>query len=285
MSSDHQTPCVTSCGRPAEGAFLCRWCGDELGHDLTGVGELAGELDTAVARLSRLGDTVAITHQGPPPIPFDPGAAEAQAVLVNTLSTWCREVSDRTGHELPADDEGQVAGWLRARMHIIRTHPAAAEIVDEITHAVRNGWRVVDRPPGKAFVGPCGSETPQGPCTVDLYARSDPSWPGQLDPRQAVIACPGCGAEWNTEKRREWLRDRLRGALATPREIAAAGPIAGCAVNVKTIRTWADRRVIMSYPNPTGGPARHEIGEVIDRATAISTRSARQAGHSPRTRV
>lgn len=183
-SSEHTHPCAAHCGRPADGYFLCRGCTDELASHLGSVAALSRELDITVCRGARFSQSVAVSTSGPPPLPFDPGAAEALAVLRNTLTTWARDVAAHLGHRLDmADTDAAVAAWLHVRRHTLRTHPAAGELADELTHAITHGWRAVDRAPGRVYIGPCGADG----CTLDLYGRADPARPGRPDPRQAVV--------------------------------------------------------------------------------------------------
>lgn len=280
MSSDHTHPCTAHCGRPAEGYYLCRWCADELAHQLAQVVTVAAELTITVTRQARMSQPVAVATSGPAPLPYDPHASDALNTLDNTLSTWARDVSERLGHTLDAEDTGGAARWLRARRDALRSHPAAGELADEIAHAVGHAWRAVDRAPGRVYIGPCGADTGNGPCPLDLYGRADPSRPGRLDPRQSVVRCP-CGAQWNATQRREWLLDRLNESLATAREIASAvGVIGGLAINEKTIRTWHNRgRISARGRNPAGVPL-HRIGDVVHVATSSATR--RRAGSHAR---
>lgn len=273
MSSDHTHPCLAHCGRPAEGYYLCRWCADELARQLASVAAVAEELNITVSRLARFAQSVPVATSGPAPLPFDPNASDALGILHNTLSTWARDIAGRLGHALDADPSAaSVARWLRARRDAIRSHPAAGELADEITHAVVHAWQAVDRAPGRVYVGPCGADTDTGPCPLDLYGRADPSRPGRLDPRQSVVRCQ-CGAQWNASKRRAWLLDRLNDSLATAREIASAvGMIGELPVNEKTIRTWHNRgRIVARGHNPAGVPL-HRIGDVVQVATNSATR-------------
>lgn len=272
MSSDHTHPCRAGCDRPAEGYYLCRWCADELAHHLASVSTVAGELTITVTRQARMSQPVAVATSGPAPLPFDPHASDALNILHNTLSTWAREVSDRLGHELDAADSTDAARWLRARRDALRSHPAAGELADEIAHAVAHAWQAVDRAPGRVYIGPCGADTGEGPCPLDLYGRADPSRPGRLDPRQSVVRCP-CGAQWNASQRRAWLLDRLNDSLATAREIASAvGMVGDRPVTEKTIRTWHNNgRLEARGRDPKGVPL-HRIGDVVQVAATTATR-------------
>lgn len=263
--SEH--PCVTGCGRPADGYFLCRACTDELHAALAHVPWLLSQLWVNEIRAARYSDAAG---GGDPTavhaLPYDPGAADVRNALVTAVTTWGRDVEDFTGHVCKADTAEHAAIWLHHQVPHLRTHPAIGELHTDLLSVIRRAYRVIDRPHGSVFVGPCGAETEHGMCQEDLYARADPSGRARLDPRQATVRCR-CGAEWDAEKRRDWLLSELRHTLATAHEIAsAAGTLGGFTLNVKTIRTWASRGQIPSHYPPGGGPARHPIGEVVDQA-------------------
>lgn len=267
MSADHTHPCASGCHRPADGYLLCRWCAHELATALNAVPWLLAQLRINTTRTARYtdspgGNDPTAVHA----LPYDPGAASVRDALINALSTWARDLEDFRGQPCPASTAEELARWIRARVHAIRTHPAAGELHADLLRVIRRSYTVIDRPLGRIFVGPCGAATEMGSCGEDLYARADPQGSGRIDPRQATVRC-SCGAEWDAEKRREWLLSELRDTLATAGEIAsAAGTLAGRTLSAKTIRTWAARGQIASHHPPGGGPARHPIGEVVDHA-------------------
>lgn len=266
MSSDHTHPCTVHCGRSAEGYLLCRWCGADLAAMLHTMPWLLRQLRVNETRRSRYSEQAGASDPtAVHALPYDPGAAQVRHAVTTALDTWARDVSDRTGRPYAAYTAETAADWLRTQLQAIRLHPAAAELHNEITRLTGRAYRVIDRPQGRIYVGPCGALTPEGTCGEDLYARADSSGT-RLDPRQATVRC-GCGAEWDAEKRRDWLLGELRDTLATAREIASAvGMLAGRTISAKTIRTWANRGQIPSHYPPGGGPARHPIGEVVDYA-------------------
>lgn len=264
MSTD---PCVAGCGRPADGYFLCRWCGEELHTALGHVPWLLRQLRVNETRSARYSDANGANDPtAVHALPYDPGAADVRDALTTAVNTWARDLETVTGHSCEADTAEAAAMWLREQISPLRIHPAAAELHTDVMSVIRRSYRVIDRPQGSIFVGPCNAVTETGACREDLYARADPSGRARLDPRQATVRCR-CGAEWDAEKRRDWLLDELRGTLATAREIASAvGWLAGHTLSVKTIRTWASRGQIASHHPPGGGPARYPIGEVVDQA-------------------
>lgn len=267
MTSDHTHPCAVGCGRPTDGYFLCRWCGHDLASTLSTMPWMLRQLRINETRFARYSDQAGSNDPtAVHALPYDPSAATVADAITGALGTWARDVADRTGKPCSASTAAEAAEWLRTELHAIRLHPAAAELHNEITGLAGRGYRIIDRPQGRVYVGPCGARTPDGYCSEDLYARADPNGRARLDPRQGTVRCR-CGAEWDAEKRRDWLLSELRDTLATAREIASAvGMLAGRTVSAKTIRTWASRGQIASVYPPGGGPARHPIGEVVDYA-------------------
>ena len=266
MSTDATHPCVTHCGRPADGMLLCRGCTHEIVDALDRVPWLLNQLRVNETRAARYTDPAGSSDSDAHALPYDPGAADVRDALVTALTTWTRDLEDRSGHTCPAEVPGELAQWIRAQTNEIRRHPAAAELHADLLSVIGRAYRVIDRPLGRVYVGPCGAATDAGACPADLYARPDPAGTGRIDPRQATVRCE-CGAEWDAEKRREWLLSELRDTLATAGEIAsAAGMLAGRTLNAKTIRTWAARGQIASHYPPGGGPAQHPVGEVVDHA-------------------
>lgn len=268
MSREHVSPCVNRCGRPADGYFVCTWCTDELAETLVTVPWLLRQLQINETRAARYTDSLVSTDPtAEHALPYDPGASDVRDNLITALSTWARALEEHCHEQCDAHTPDELVWWIKARLQDLRIHPAAEEMHADLHRVVRRSYRVIDRPQGRIYVGPCGAETSDGVCRADLYAKADSHGTGRLDPRQGTVRCE-CGAEWDAEKRRDWLLDELRHTLATAHEIASAvGMLAGRQVSVKTIRTWAARGQIASHHPPGGGPARHPIGEVVDHAT------------------
>lgn len=70
----------------------------------------------------------------------------------------------------PINTHECVAIWLAHNPELIRTFPAAAELVNTITRAIDNVRMVVDQRPEKHYVAPCPT------CQNDLYAEKGAQW-------------------------------------------------------------------------------------------------------------
>ena len=124
-----------------------------------------------------------------------------------------------------------------------RQHEAAGEMVRQVTMAVRQAQRVIDRPAGRVYAGPCD-------CGLDLYAR----------PGQPHVTCRGCGAVHEVASRQEWMRAQLDDHLGNASWCAAIVTALGREVSPSTIRVWASRKRLIERP---GGLFR--VGDVMDR--------------------
>lgn len=245
------TDCVTRCGTDASGYYLCHRCTHALVAELRRVGDLTTHLDHAIARQTSTQSGVGVASRSAErPLPVNLGAADVARDLHNVLGTWAADIAERTGRPLvDSSSTPAIARWLLGSTATMRTHPAAAELHDEITDALARGWRVVDRPAPRHFAGPCDH------CDADLYAR----------PNAAELRCTECGTTYNATDRRAWLLDQARDQLATPSTIARALPgLLGRSVTPAMIRGYAHRGRLAPRPADAAGRNRYRVGDVID---------------------
>ena len=131
----------------------------------------------------------------------------------------------------------------------IRRHPAVAELVDEITDAVHQARRVIDRPADRVYLGQCYVETPdpdgkQVTCLAELYAR----------PTASEVQCKVCGAEHEVGERRAWLLQRAQDMIVTVREASSyLGEVGGIKVSQASIRGYLHRGKIAYRPGVENG--------------------------------
>lgn len=187
-------------------------------------------------------------------VPFDGRASLVFDEVVNTIGTWIRDLETADLFEphakceceapfAPCDMEsrplrpvmGSWCAWLLQRVNRIRGHQAVAEIVRDISTAVRKVQRAVDIKPDKLFCGPCDV------CGADLYAK-----PGEAEVvcrKCAEVAGPHGQVEiYDVEDRRDWLLSTVRSRLATAQEILTAVPhLFGVEINSGTFRSWTTR--------------------------------------------
>lgn len=250
-----------SCEAPQDQGLLCAACCDRLERDLGDVRALMGELDTTISKQARIG----ASGKGAPARERNPVNWAAVTVaddLTNTLTTWARDVSDRSGWiwvALRTPPAVQSAATLLVHIDAIRRHPAVNELVDEIADAVTQARRAVDRPADKQYFGTCYSETPDPEgrlvtCLEEIYAR--------VDARE--VRCKVCGTAHEIRERRIWLMKQARDMLVTVKEASSyLGEVGGIAVTEASIRGFLHRGKRLSYRAPVDAK-RFRLGDLLD---------------------
>lgn len=267
--------CV-ACTRTTD-MFLCWDCCKTLRRRLETAVWVAKELEVTFARLDQVGSPDRFGRASERPLPFHILASEATWVLHNTLATWARDLCEtraieyvpigyvgrntigplrRSERYVPAgyvESTAGVARWLAHYSVSIALSESAGEAFDEIDEAVKSAQRVIDRPPGRLYVGACGEVFNGIECTADIYVTM-----GTHEAR-----CPVCGATHSVEERRSRLRDSVRGLLGTAAELARLLPwIMGSPITRKRITYYANRGMISRREH--SGETVYQIGEVID---------------------
>lgn len=267
-----QNLCVVDrCGRPAT-EMLCSGCTAELvtalrelatgGKDMRGRIRqgLLDDLNDAVTRQTRAGNGSAKRASDEQPLPFGVQASALMWDAKNTVGTWARDLAESNPHLRPDySTVSQAAAWMGRFPALLAMHPAAQEMHDEIGDLERRVRRMVDRAPDKRYLGLCGAVLEGVKCKDSLFAAI----------YQESVSCRTCGTEHDAYARWAQVQDRVRGYLATAAEIAELiAPMFGRRINVKTIRTWADRGHILTRGRSAEDEPMHLVGEVLDVAEA-----------------
>jgi len=230
-------PCMVEwCDRPVGDGHVCQRCCDRLSVALGDVGALWEELDLVLTRQARYSEPEG--RGGDKALPFNPTASELGWVLRNTLSTWCRLIAEERGRVLPTTDTpAAVAGWLLHQCEWLRHHRAGAEAVEEITSAVNQIRKAVDRPAERIYAGPCAD------CGGDMYGK----------PEAASVQCRPCGLEYDVAAMRDWMRNEARGRLVTARESIILLGRFGLPLSQKTIEKWHLRKRLTDHGEDRDG--------------------------------
>lgn len=292
-------PLCGVCGRIADAA-LCSSCAGDLARALRSVPELLDDLEVTRTRGDRLGDA---GRGGEQPMPHKDTASTALWVLGNVLTTWMRDIARSRGLTIAAasrprpparaippgartDDAGRpamttdppdpavesarfAASWLLEHISDIRAlygDEDATQAHDEITDAIAQARRAVDRPATRIFVGLCDE------CGADLYGV----------PHRSRAECQQCGALYeDMAERWESALLKLRGYPATAATIAhMAGELYGVMIDRKLINQWHTRGDIAPVPvdhQSDDGTPRFRFGDVLDRAARSVSRTRREA--------
>lgn len=282
--TDTRPPCVR-CGRPIhDQAYACDHCGRALIGQLNLVAKLAGEAETTIARLDRIG-AGGQRADPDPPLPVDLGAAADHNAAADTLRRWAADISARRGHPLPtvrrtpcphlschARRLGRTAGplcaldepaehptpilahWLAAQIDWLRHQPDAADAVDQLSDACRLIERVVDRPAERWYAGPCTQ------CGEPLNPVAGVH----------VIRCPECGTRHDPDECRRRLLVEAEDVWLTATRCAHYLTSLGQACTAAMVRGWAMRGRLAPHPDadPMGHP-RYRLGSVWEVVLAV----------------
>jgi hypothetical protein len=170
-----------------------------------------------------------------------------------------------------------VAGWLHGHLDWLAHRPEVGEAFSDFAASARALRGVVRGPAEQRYLGPCGAPRIAvdldvaaehgihpanaalglAPCDGDVYGRAG----GDKG------TCRTCGAQVDQGERLIWLDDVRRDWLFTAKDIAEAYEI-----NVKTIRSWHNRGLLVSHSHDPDGAPLHKIGEVLDLAAGDAAR-------------
>lgn len=264
---------------PLDGAHLppdrtvCRTCTGTLRGLLTDLPGLMGDLVVTLTRQARYGPRVG-ARTTTNPLPFAYGASEARWVAHTTLVGWTFWVADIRAHRRP-ETWGEIAGYLRDHggLDWAAQHPDGPQLVEELTAALRNARRAIDRPADRAFIGTCGALIEidvvvdghrtllPASCPEELYAPVD----------RDEIDCPRCGTTWNVRARQDAMLTDLRDVLLPAVDVARAVDGLGVDITPERIRQWKRRGVLAPAVDECGraradvhGRPLYRVGDVLD---------------------
>lgn len=248
------------CGRPTrDKAFVCDSCADSLTRSLGDIPWLAEELETTITKQRGI-PTEGGSSSSETALPWHEKAADARRNLHGLLATWCRfcdeedvrNSSPMTG--LPVDELEAMSRWLLWRVDGLTFHDIGLEAVDEITNAVAECERLIDRRPDRWYAGPCVNNSEVAVCGADLYAKRT----------TGDVRCRSCGAVYDVAERRAWLlaeaEDRLADATTVARAVSWLGAEA---LTPSRIWKWAERGRILAKGHDGRRPL-YRIGDAID---------------------
>ncbi len=219
----------------AEG-LLCHADTTHLERELGDVAAIVSELDVTLSKQARIGNA------GPSGLarertPINVGAMTVADDLQNTLTTWARDLQPEAWAGYPAPPSVTASRILLFHIDAIRRHPAVVELFDEVTDAIAQARRAVDRPADREYLSQCMVETPDGEgrmvtCLAELYARKGAS----------EVTCKVCGITHDVTERRVAMLKRARDMLFTVKEAAQMmGDVGGIRVTEASIRGYVHR--------------------------------------------
>jgi hypothetical protein len=195
------------CGRPVDGAFLCRSCSERLQRALGDLPALIADLDVTLTRQAVTGahGEGKPTKKDAQPSPVHIGAAEVASNLRYVLATSVRYLTEARGIvAVPADNPLAMARWLLLHHDSIRLDPAGPDIASDIHGVTRAIWKVIDPDPlVRIRVGRCPEpvevvNTPDGRIVIQAYCPGE-VWvfiPSEESGEPAIMECRCCRHVW-----------------------------------------------------------------------------------------
>lgn len=245
------------CGKPTrDDAYVCDTCTHDLAVSLGEIPWLDGELETTITKRKgidyrRVGGGKGGTKEQPSPPEWT--ASNARTHLRGVLVAWVRycdeeQVRNSSPHRgLPADDLPAISRWLMWRVDGLALDDIGPEAVEEITDAVAQCHRLIDRPADRQYLGQC-----QVCATVGhdgrLYAR----------PGGSMARCNICGDTVDATQLRDRLLSELDDRLCTAAEVAHLSTYLGLKADREQVRKrinqWHKRKRITAEPAFSGDP-------------------------------
>lgn len=225
---------------------------------------LASSLDVAITKQARFTQLPGGTPAARPaaddvhtvlaeqPLPFGYAASEARGVLASTLATWAALIAEQRGLIHPVYTLPNLAAFLLDQVQWLRQQPAGADAFDELTAAIRDATRAIDRPAARVYAGPCTPEDEPTPRQRLLIAIAGDELPshcaGHLYAREgsSIATCDACSRDMDLDAARDPLLARIDDMVLTGREIELALGGLGSPVKAKTISKWRERGRIAS---------------------------------------
>lgn len=160
------------CERQQDAGLLCSACCDVLERELGDVAAIVGELDVTLSKQARmeLGGVAGLARER---WAYHAGASLAADYLVNTLTTWARDVAGEGVGKADRHPAISASFVLLSNIDAIRRHPEVKELHDEIVATVEQARSAADRPANRTtiFVGPCPEQNEEGSyCDGEVYA-------------------------------------------------------------------------------------------------------------------
>jgi hypothetical protein len=271
---------VSNCDRctaPSGGLYLCGTCLLALKIDLADVAgilptatingtghtrnetqpSLPDELRTSLTRQDQLTDPRDHTRTGgETPLIFRNHVGEAVWILHQVLAVWVQEL----GHDPREQSPRDLALWYLDHLDLIRKTPTAEQLVDEVTDAIHQARRAIDRPDDRRiYLGHCGHQT----CREELYGLP---W---LD----TATCKECDTEYKISERHEWLRQRAAQHPGTVPEVTGFLRMTGVQCTTDMVYGYVKRgRITPVWANNQ----RRALYLISDVLTAIRDRYVRR---------
>ncbi len=248
------TSACPSCGCEQGAGLLCAAETGRLERDLGDVAAIVADLDISLSKQARIGNSSGPGGLARERTPINVGAMQVADNLGNVLTTWARDVvSEHLSAPTPPAPSVHAAFALLRHIDAIRRHPAVDELMDEITDAIAQARRIVDRPADRQYLGQCMVEFEGVACTEEVYARQG----------AGHTTCKVCGITHDVAERQLALLAEAHDRLFTVQEAAQViGSFGERPITESTIRNYISKGQI-GYHGKVGGKSVIRLGDLL----------------------
>jgi hypothetical protein len=301
------------CTRPTADGYACTGCTDRARGHLAEIADMTGAARDVARRLSATQSGGGGSGKPGSSLPLDLGATARLDAVQAELVGWVRHIAEERGggvlwsvRGLGDRDDLLVAAseWLQGHLEWLRHRQEVSEALSGIEACARVVRGLARGPREQKYLGPCGAEicasTHQGrTCTLAHdasqgltwhTARDGESWSAWVEPPTRTCegdvygpaggnkgSCRTCGAQVDQAERRAWLDDQVRDKAFRAAHIADA-----YGINVKTIRSWADRGHLLEHGKDRDERPLYLVGDVLDLAALAAARRAENEARKAR---
>lgn len=262
------------CTRPlADGAYVCDRCASQAAQKLAEIAEVSPAARDVANGLSRRSQGGASGKPGSR-LPLDLTAMAKLDSVQNALGTWVRVIVEERGVYPPGLPHGfdvipHGARFLAEHTEWFRHRAFADEYLTDVEACLRIVRSIARGPADQKYLGPCGADVVRAEIVGDQWESEVVVCEGDVYGRVGAQngTCRTCGAVVDQDQRRAWLDDEVRSHAFRAAHIAEA-----YGINVKTIRSWAERGHLLAHGHDRDERPLYNVGEVLDLAAADAAR-------------
>lgn len=247
-------PCPV-CNAPTKDGLVDRACTNAILKDLADLPGWMEEIDLQLTRQGQLG-TGNGGRGAETPLVFDVRSSETRDLIVNTMTTWVRDMQESYGDTTdPGMDMGAWCAWLVQRIERIRGHQAVRHMADEVRHCVALAIQVVDLPQVRLPCGPCpvcGKQV-TAPMGAEEGVCRHCAWAGVESVVPADHSLPS-------------VLKRAREALVSRTQILDAARLYQVDIDRRAISRWVKTSRLLPREVSEQGTPLYRVGDVLDLA-------------------
>lgn len=246
------------CSHPTKDGLACRTCTTAVLKDITDLPGWMDEIDLQLTRQGQLG-TGNGGRGAETPLVFDVRSSETRDLIVNTVTTWVRDMQESYGDtDDPGMDMATWCAWLAQRIERIRGHIAVRHLADEMRHCVILAIQSVDLPQVRLSCGPC--PTCGKPVSASVGAEEG-----------VCRHCAWAGVESvvKVDHSLPTVLNRAREALVSRKQLLDAAKLYQVEIDRRALSRWVRTGRLQAMSVTEEGVPQYRLGDVLELAGSM----------------